>query len=231
MPVGSSAESLSIGGSETCIGNFGLDRPLAIWNGANRDIRPNNAFSLRPRITARYTSNTTNETHEPSKPKEPKEPPQSAGNAICDVCHTNPTTEVIPAVTLCKRRFRASTWSSFCDTCYESYTVTRELHRREMMQEHASRKKRVEEMLERVRNTEYTQRVDMKYANAAVRYAARGTEFFRKPPKMFQKNILDHLKEELDIKRIQGMHTVAKERVDAMDWRLWCLHPYLDIDV
>lgn len=100
-----------------------------------------------------------------------------------------------------------------------------------MAQERASRQKRVEEMLERVRNTKYTDRVDLKYANFQLKEAAKGTAFFRKPAKQFQKSIIDHLRTELDIKLINRVQTCGKERADAMDWRLWCLHPYLDVEV
>lgn len=86
-------------------------------------------------------------------------------------------------------------------------------------------------MLERVRGTEYTERVDLLYANKSLREAAGAVEFFRKPRRQFQKNILTQLKGELDIQRVGRGYTCGKERVDAMDWKLWCLHPYMDVKV
>ena len=178
----------------------------------------------------RHITNT-NESHEPNEAPPEHNEARPTGNPICDICRTNPTTEVIPAATLRNHRLWDSSWTSFCQQCYKNYVADKKRRRREMAEERESRKKRLEEMLERVRTTEIVERVDLLYANQRLKEAAKATAFFRKPAKRFQKNILDHLKVELDIQRVGRGYTCGKEREDAMDWKLWCLHPYLDIEV
>lgn len=102
---------------------------------------------------------------------------------------------------------------------------------RERENEMESRKRRVAEMLQRVRETKITERVGLKYANQSLQDAARSTKFFKKPRRQFQMRILPELKEEFDIRREGRDYTVGKERVDAMDWELWCLHGYPMIKV
>lgn len=89
-------------------------------------------------------------------------------------------------------------------------------------------------MLEDVQKVEGRTRVTIRYANRRLHDEARSVVFFGKSVRQFQRNITDHLRDELGIERNgkrRGDWTCWKERVDAMDWRLWCLYPYLDIKV
>ncbi|RJE18506.1 hypothetical protein PHISCL_09159 [Aspergillus sclerotialis] len=92
---------------------------------------------------------------------------------------------------------------------------------------------RREKMLQSVQAIEGQKRVTIRYANLALQKQARTVSFFKKPRRQFQRNIIDHLGDVLGIEkgRQKGEYYCWKERVDAMDWRLWCLYPYLDIKV
>lgn len=83
------------------------------------------------------------------------------------------------------------------------------------------------------------ERVPLTYANQALQETARHTKFFHKSRRYWQMSIIQGLKEELGVeKAAKGRgrgrvrsYTVCKEKVDAMDWELWCLIDDHEVDV
>lgn len=166
------------------------------------------------------------ETNQEKTPETNQDAPPP--NPICDICRINPTTEHIPDRDYRSgRNFWNKEWASFCDKCYKIYAAGRKTRRQEIADEVATRKRRVQQMLEHIQSMQGTHRMPLDYAKQQLQTAARSTKFFKKPRRQYQKRIRTELRHVLGIER----GTCLKDRVDAMDWTLWCLHPHLDIEV
>lgn len=150
---------------------------------------------------------------------------------ICDICKVSPTLRIVSAKyvgTEFGKDMIYRTFTSLCRQCYYKYLEVeaskeqvrnqeRDLKRR---QELALGKEKLEKMLEGVRAIQSLEQIPIAYALDRL-MAQLCSRWSRSVRLLFHKTLRRSLSEDLQIEKGRGRYKCNKERVDAIDFKLW----------
>ena len=91
----------------------------------------------------------------------------------------------------------------------------------------ASKKARMDSMINVVQKIRSTQQIPIARAVDKLISEVRSVENFSNSRRWFQRHLIDHLSKELQIVKIRNKYIRNKQRVDAMDFKLWYFADWL----
>lgn len=132
-----------------------------------------------------------------------------------------------PRETILKVKLIPYTFNSFCEQCWEKYTREKRKREQEIERTLTSRKKKVHEMMKHVRGLNSTEQVPIGYAVEKLMGDTRSGSSQR----WHQRDLISCLSQDLQIVKVRNRYMCNKQRVDAMDFKLWSFYRRPDIDV
>ena len=118
---------------------------------------------------------------------------------------------------------------SFCKQCWDTRVTEQEKKEREEKQMLALRNKKLEKMMKYVRGIHSTERTPIRYAVEKLLREVKSVKNYGNAPRWYQRHIIYHLSEDLHIVKVQNKFMCNKQRVDAMDFKVWYFHKDLDV--
>ena len=148
----------------------------------------------------------------------------------CDVCKVRPAANQSSELSRDRKSISSYTFTSFCEQCFERYIEGKRKREREKEQTLASREKRMDKMMNYVRELHSTEQVPIGYAVEKLQSDIRSVNT-RNSQRWYQRHLVDCLAQDLQIVKVWNRYMCNKRRVDSMDFRLWLFYRQPDIDV
>jgi len=155
---------------------------------------------------------------------------RDAKRLVCDVCEVRPAVNQSSELSRDRKGISSYTFTSFCEQCFERYTERKRKREREKEQTLASREKKMDKMMDYVRELHSTEQVPIGYAVEKLLSDIRSVNTCNSQ-RWYQRHIVDCLAQDLQIVKVRNRYMCNKRRVDGMDFRLWLFYRQLDIDV
>ncbi|KAI9767365.1 MAG: hypothetical protein M1840_005775 [Geoglossum simile] len=149
---------------------------------------------------------------------------------ICEVCRIRPTVNQSSEPSRDRKGISSYTFTSSCEQCLE-YTEGEREREREKERTLALRKKKADKMMKYVRVLYSTEQVPISYAVEKLLSDIRSTKSLCNSRRWYQQHLVNCLSQDLQIVKVQNGYMCNKQRVDAMDFKLWFFHQWLYIDV
>jgi len=189
--------------------------------------------SLRPSIVARsyHTNPPYLANCDWGRPCDCPECRESARSPICDICKVLPTEHLDSKLSHDRKGVRSYIVTSFCGPCLDERLGLQRKRDSEKEQKLAFRRRKLDEMMNHVRGIHSTEQVPIKYAVEKLLGDIRSGKGFSNSRQWYQQHLIQRLSRQLQIVKVRNRYMCNKQRVDAMDLKLWFLHRSTDIDV
>lgn len=109
----------------------------------------------------------------------------------------------------------------FCEQCWQKCQNAEKEGKKKKEQLLALNKGKVDGMMENVQKIRSTDQIPIAYAVDKLINNVTPVESFSKSRRWFQRYLIDRLAQELQIVKMRNKYTCNKQRVDAMDFKLW----------
>lgn len=145
---------------------------------------------------------------------------EDARRPACEICRVRPTTNQSAERFTDRKGVSGYSFTSFCDICWDKHLEHEEERERETERREALHEKKIQEMLEHVRGIPSTEQVPISYCVERCMGEA-SVNHFHNSRRWYHRSLLNKLSQELAIVKVRNRYVCSKQRVDAMDFKLW----------
>jgi hypothetical protein len=146
---------------------------------------------------------------------------EDARKPICEICKIFSTAHQSSKYGRDRKGVGGYTFTSFCEQCWKKHQDAEAAREEREKQILALREQRVERMLKEVRALQSADQVPIAYAVERLMIEIRSMENFSNSQRWLQCHLINNLSEDLQILKVRNKWMCNKERVDAMDFKLW----------
>jgi hypothetical protein len=143
---------------------------------------------------------------------------------VCEICRVRPSTDQSSELHYDRKGIRGYTFTSFCDPCWKKHLEEGRKRKREEEETLALHTEKVEQMMEYVRGLDSTEQVPIAYAVERLMSEIRSVRRFCNSRRWHQRDLVNHLSQDLEIVKVRNRYVCNKRRVDAIDFKLWYFH-------
>jgi hypothetical protein len=134
---------------------------------------------------------------------------------VCDVCEVRPAVNQSSKLSRDRKGISSYTFTSFCEQCFERYTERKRKTERKKEQTLASREKKMDKMMNYVRELHSTEQVPIGYAVKKLLSDIRSVNTCNSQ-RWYQRHIVDCLAQDLQIVKVRNRYMCNKRRVDGI---------------
>ena len=155
---------------------------------------------------------------------------QDQRKPICEICTVRPTVHQSYEDSHDRKGIRSYSFVSFCEQCWQKCETARREKEEKEEQILASNKARINSMMNIMQEIHSTEQISIARAVDKLITKVRSVKNFSNSRRWFQRHLIHCLSKELQIVKIRK-YMCNKQRVDAMDFKLWYFadRPYYEM--
>ncbi len=146
---------------------------------------------------------------------------QAEREPICEVCRVRPTVHQSYKDSYDRKGIRSYSFTSFCEQCWQKCEKAKREKEKKKEQILALNKARMDSMMKIVQKIHSTEQTPIARAVDKLVSEVTSVENVSNSRRWFQRHLIDHLSQELQVVKIRNKYMCNKQRVDAMDYKLW----------